>query len=160
MDNRLLARLSAEHHIRLIDFTLTMKIKTRIGKMFGGKMPVAGTHSYMPPEQIRGQACDARADIYSFGCMVYELITGKLPFTATSPAELLNKHLKLKPPSVQMLNRNVHNDFANLVGRMLAKEPKDRPESLMEFMRELKAGRVFQIKPKKPLPKVEEPKDD
>jgi serine/threonine protein kinase len=88
------------------------------------------------------------------------LITGKLPFTATSPAELLNKHIKLKPPSVQMLNRNVHADFANLLHRMLAKEPKDRPDSLMEFMRELKAGRVFQIKPKKPLPKVEEPKED
>lgn len=150
-----------EHnHIRLIDFTLTMKIKSGLGKMFGAKMPVAGTHSYMPPEQIRGQACDARADIYSFGCMVYELITCKLPFTATSPAELLNKHLKLKAPSVQMLNKNVHADFANLLHRMLAKEPKDRPESLLEFMRELKAGRVFQIKPKKPLPKVEAPNDE
>jgi serine/threonine protein kinase len=88
------------------------------------------------------------------------LITGKLPFTATSPAELLNKHLKLKPQPVQMLNKNVHNDFATLLNRMLAKEQNDRPESLMEFMRELKAGRVFQIKPKKPLPKVEEPQEE
>ena len=64
-------------------------------------MPVQGTYSYMAPEQIRGQAVDERADIYSFGCMVYELITGKLPFTATSPAELLNKHLKTKPTQHQ-----------------------------------------------------------
>lgn len=144
-----------ENHIRLIDFTLTMRIKKGLSKMFGNKAPVAGTHSYMSPEQIRGQACDARADIYSFGCMVYELITGKLPFTATSSSELLNKHLKVKPPAIQMLNRNVHNDFANLVHRTLAKEPKDRPDSLVEFIRELKAGRVFQIKPRKPAPKPE-----
>ena len=44
------------NHIRLIDFTLSMKIKTGLGKMFGGKTPVQGTHSYMSPEQIRGQA--------------------------------------------------------------------------------------------------------
>jgi serine/threonine-protein kinase len=144
------------NHIRLIDFTLSMRVKTGLGKLFGNKAPVAGTHSYMPPEQIRGQACDARSDIYSFGCMVYELITGKLPFTGTSSSELLNKHLRTKPPQINVLNKNVHADFADLVHRMLAKEPKERPDSLKEFMRDLKAGRVFQIKPKKPLPKPEQ----
>ena len=140
--------------------TWPCKIKTGLGKLFGNKTPVAGTHSYMSPEQIRGQACDARADIYSFGCMVYELITGKLPFTGTSSSELLNKHLRTKPPQINVLNKNVHADFADLVHRMLAKEPKDRPDSLKEFMRELKAGRVFQIKPKKPLPKAETAKEE
>jgi serine/threonine protein kinase len=142
--------------IRLIDFNLSRKIKTGLGKLFGNKMPVQGTYSYMASEQIRGQAVDERADIYSFGCMVYELITGKLPFTATSPSELLNKHLRLKPTPVNVLNKNVHADFADLLHRMLAKEVKERPDSLKEFIRDLKAGRVFQIKPKKPLPKAEQ----
>jgi serine/threonine protein kinase len=149
-----------ENHIRLIDFTLTMRIKSGLSKLFGNKAPVAGTHSYMSPEQIRGQACDARADIYSFGCMVYELITGKLPFTATSPAELLNKHLRTKPTHISVLNKNVHADFADLLHRMLAKEVKERPDSLKEFIRDLKAGRVFQIKPKKPQPKTEAAKEE
>lgn len=150
--------VNEENHIRLIDFTLALKIKKGLGKLFGGKTTVAGTHSYMSPEQIRGQACDQRADIYSFGCMVYELIAGKLPFTATSPAELLNKHLKARPQALTMLNRNVQADFANLVHRMLAKEPNERPDSLKEFIRELKAGRVFQVKPKKPELKTEDGK--
>jgi serine/threonine protein kinase len=128
--------------------------------LLGNKMPVQGTYSYMAPEQIRGQAVDERADIYSFGCMCYELITGKLPFTAVNPSELLNKHLKAKPAQINVLNKNVHADFASLVHRMLAKDPKERPETLKDFTRTLKAGRVFQIKPRKPEPKVEETIDE
>jgi hypothetical protein len=59
-----------------------------------------------------------------------------------------------------MLNKNVHADFADLLHRMLAKEPKDRPDSLKDFIRTLKAGRVFQIKPRKPQPKTEQEKED
>jgi serine/threonine protein kinase len=146
--------------IRLIDFNLSRKLKSGLGKLFGNKAPVQGTYSYMAPEQIRGQAVDERADIYSFGCMVYELITGKLPFTATTPSELLNKHLRIKPTAVSVLNKNVHADFADLLHRMLAKEAKDRPDSLKEFVRDLKAGRVFQIKPRKPVAKTEEAKEE
>ncbi len=149
-----------ENHIRLIDFNLTRKIKRGLGKLLSNKMPVQGTYSYMAPEQIRGFAVDERADIYSFGCMVYELIAGKLPFTATSPTELLNKHLKTKPAHISVLNKNVHADFADLLTRMLAKEPKDRPDSLKDFIRTLKAGRVFQIKPRKPQPKTDKEKED
>ena len=149
-----------ENHIRLIDFNLTRKVKRGLSKLISNKMPVQGTYSYMAPEQIRGVAVDQRADIYSFGCMIYELVTGKLPFTATSPTELLNKHLKTKPSHITVLNKNVHADFADLVHHMLAKEPKDRPDSLKDFARILKAGRVFQIKPRKPLPKDESKKSD
>jgi len=142
-----------EHnHVRLIDFNLTRKVKKGLGKLFGGKAAVQGTYSYMAPEQIRGLACDARADVYSFGCMVYELISGKLPFTATSPTELLNKHLRLKPAPLTMLERNVEPAFAELVHRMLAKEPKDRPASFGEFRRELKSRRCFRVKPTPPAP--------
>jgi serine/threonine-protein kinase len=150
-----------EHdNIRLIDFNLTRRIKKGLGKLLGNKMPVQGTYSYMAPEQIRGQAVDERADVYSFGCMVYEVITGKMPFTATSPTELLNKHLRTKPTHISVLNKNVHADFADLVTRMLAKDPKDRPDSFKDFIRTLKAGRVFQIKPRKPQPKVESKEED
>ena len=148
--------VNEENHVRLIDFTLARKIPKGLSKIFSGKAPVQGTYSYMAPEQIRGQACDERADIYSFGCMVYELMAGKLPYTASSPSELLNKHLKARPPQLSVLQKNVQPEFANLVHRMLAKKREDRPDSLMEFVRDLKAGRCFHIKPKPPLPKEEE----
>jgi serine/threonine protein kinase len=149
-----------ENHVRLIDFNLTQKCKKGLGKLFSGKGPVQGTYSYIPPEQIRGQAVDERADIYSFGCMVYELITGKLPFTASTPSELLNRHLRSRPQALSVLNKNVQHDFEDLVLRMLAKDPKDRPDSLREFRRELKAGRCFHLKPKKPKPKLQERQED
>ena len=145
-----------ENEVRLIDFTLARKIPKGISKLFGGKAPVQGTYSYMAPEQIRGKEVDERADIYSFGCMVYELMAGKLPYTASSSQELLNKHLKARPQELSVLQKNVQPDFAKLVHRMLAKDPNDRPESLMEFYRELKAGRCFHIKPKPPLSPEEE----
>jgi serine/threonine-protein kinase len=138
------------NHVRLIDFTLARKIPKGLGKLLKTKAPVQGTYSYMPPEQIRGKEVDARADIYSFGCMVYELMTGKLPFTGTSSSELLNKHLKSRPPDLGMLQRNIQPEFSKLVHRMLAKDPEERPDSLMEFYRELKAGRCFHLKPKRP----------
>jgi len=145
-----------DNEVRLIDFTLSRKIPKGLSKMFGGKAPVQGTYSYMAPEQIRGQACDERADIYSFGCMIYELMTGKLPYTASSPAELLNKHLRARPQQLGVLQKNIKPEFGELVHRMLAKKREDRPDSLMEFVRELKAGRCFHIKPKPPLSPEEE----
>ena len=152
--------VSDDNEVRLIDFTLARKIKKGISKLFGNKAPVQGTYSYMAPEQIRGKEVDERADIYSFGCMVYELMCGKLPFTASSSTELLNKHLKTRPQPIGMLQKNVQPDFANLVHRMLEKDPNDRPDTLMEFYRELKAGRCFYIKPKKPVEKSPEDEDD
>ncbi len=140
-----------ENHVRLIDFTIARRIPQGLSKLWGGKAPVQGTYSYIAPEQIRGKEVDARADIYSFGCMVYELMAGKLPFTASSSSELLNKHLKARPPELSMLQKNIQPEFAKLVHRMLAKDPHDRPSSLLEFCRELKAGRCFHIKPKVPL---------
>ncbi|MCA9232606.1 MAG: serine/threonine protein kinase [Planctomycetales bacterium] len=148
--------VSDENEVRLIDFTIARRIPKGLSKLLSGKAPVQGTYSYMSPEQIRGKEVDARADIYSFGCMVYELMTGKLPFTASSSTELLNKHLKARPQELSVLQPNVQADFGKLVHRMLAKEPADRPESLMEFYRELKAGRCFYIKPKPPLTPEEE----
>ena len=148
--------VNEENEVRLIDFTIARKLPGGLSKLFGGKAPVQGTYSYMSPEQIRGKEIDARGDIYSFGCMVYELMTGKVPFTATSSTELLNKHLKTKPPELSMMQKNIQPDFGKLVHRMLAKDPDDRPDSLLEFYRELKAGRCFHIKPRPPLSPEEE----
>jgi len=139
-----------DNEVRLIDFNLSQRIKKGLAKILSGKGKVQGTYSYMSPEQIRGQTLDERADIYSFGCMVYEMLTGKLPFTANNSNELLNKHLKAKPTKLSMLNKNIQPDFADLVHRMIAKDPADRPASLKEFMLELKRGRCFTVKPKPP----------
>ena len=113
--------------VKLIDFALAVRRKGGLARLFAGKTKIQGTRSYMSPEQIRGQPLDERADIYSFGCMVYELLGGKPPYTGTSTNELLNKHLRSPIPPLQASNRNVTDDFAQLGAAMLAKKPEDRP---------------------------------
>ena len=122
--------------------------------MFRRRGQVQGTRSYMAPEQIRGEALDRRADVYSLGCMVYELLSGKPPFTGDSPNDLLNRHLKAPIPSVQVMNDNVMPEMADLLRRMMAKKPEDRPGSMMEVLKEFTAvRRAF-----KNAPRLEEEK--
>lgn len=129
--------------IKLIDFAIAEQKKGFFGRLLSGKKSaIAGTRSYMSPEQIRGGALDQRADIYSFGCMAFELATGKLPFTGSTTNELLNKHLNSKIPPLEMHNKNVTPGFSNLVKRMLAKKPEERPQSMTEIATEMRNAGV------------------
>lgn len=137
--------LSAQGDVKLIDFALAQRIPRGLMKLLPARKStrIQGTRSYISPEQIRGQRLDERADIYSFGCMLFELASGKLPFTGTSTNDLLMKHLKSAPPALQAANRNVSDAFAALVRRMMAKQPQNRPASLDDFLNELRAISVF-----------------
>ena len=140
------------NEVRLIDFTIAAKVTGGLGKLLGGKTKVQGTYSYMGPEQIRGQGVDPRDDIYSFGCMIYELLAGKTPFTANTPPELLQRHLKQKPPSLTVVDKNIHPDFAAYVEKMLAKKRELRPQSMKEVMVKIKSEPMFYTPPEKPKP--------
>lgn len=129
--------------LKLIDFNLARKPAGGLSKLFGRKTTVQGTHSYMSPEQIRGQQLDVRADVYSFGCMVHEFFAGKAPFTANSPNELLQCHLSRKPQPITVFDKNITPEFATYVQRMMAKDPKDRPANMKDIMMELKTAKMF-----------------
>src|SRR5262245_4516740 len=144
--------------VKLIDFAISTRQKSGLSAMFGfGKKAVQGTRSYMSPEQIRNQNLDARADIYSFGCVLFELLSGKPPFTGTNADELLNKHLMGPIPNVQVNNDNVTPEFANVIKKMMAKRRDDRPATMWEFLKEFRSMRIFKILPKPPKP--DDPKD-
>ena len=146
-DNLLLGR---DWLIKLIDFTIAKKLKTGFGRFFGGGSKVEGTRSYMSPEQIRGQTLDGRSDIYSLGCMIYELLVGKPPFTGTSPNELLSKHLSAQIPSVLVFNDNVSPEFNNFLKRLMAKKPEDRPDSMWDVLKNIRATPIFKKPPRIP----------
>ncbi len=146
---------SDDNEVRLIDFTIAAKKTGGFGKLLGGKVQVQGTYSFMSPEQIRGQGVDPRDDIYSFGCMIYELLTGKVPFTANSPNELLQRHLKSRPSSLTVADPNIHPDFASYVLKMLAKKREERPSSMKEVMMKIKSEPMFYVPPSKPEPEAE-----
>jgi serine/threonine protein kinase len=136
--------------VKLIDFNLAIKPASGLSKLFGGKTKVQGTHSYMSPEQIRGQALDFRADIYSFGCLLHEFFTGKTPFSANSPTELLQRHLSNKPQPLAVFDKNITPEFSAYVLRMMAKDPKERPANMKDVMMEIKTQRIFYNPPQPP----------
>jgi serine/threonine protein kinase len=139
--------------IKLIDFNLARKPAGGLSKLFGGKTKVIqGTHSYMSPEQIRGQALDVRADVYSFGCMVHEFFSGKPPFTANSRNELLQRHLSTKPQPLTVFDKNITPEFAAYVQKMMAKDPATRPANMKDVMMELKTQKMFYNPPQPPAP--------
>jgi len=142
--------VSDDGHVKLIDFSLAQRRKGKLGRLFSGRSKVQGTKSYMSPEQIRGKAVDARSDIYCLGCVLHEMTTGKVPFTGVSANDLLRKHLKSKPTPITAINRDVDPAFAELVGRMMAKDPGRRPASMRAFLDELGDRPIFRRRPAPP----------
>jgi len=140
-DNVLVA---ADGQVKLIDLAIAARAPGLLGRLFGGSGPVQGSPSYMSPEQIRGQTVDARADIYSLGCVIFELLAGKPPFSAVNSNDLLNKHISATPPSIDSLNRNATTSVSKLIRQMLAKKPADRPASMQEVLKQLKLIRFLE----------------
>ena len=146
-DNFLVSR---DGETKLIDFTITEKKNSGLSKIFHRKTLAKGTRSYMAPEQIRRKVCDERTDIYSFGCVLFEMATGKPPFTGDTPNDLLNKHLNASIPSAIAYNNNVSKDFADLIKRMMAKSASARPDSMWDFLKEIRSIQLWNKRPRKP----------
>ena len=97
-----------------------------------------GTPLYMSPEQCRGAGkVDHRADIYSLGCMIFELIVGRPPFMGEGAGDLFVAHLSEPPPELTALAPETPPGWSALVGSMLAKDPDRRPQSMLDVAREL-----------------------
>ncbi len=85
-----------------------------------------GTIDYASPEQIEGKAADARTDVYSLGCVLYEALTGRPPFGAESPVQVAFGHLSEQPPKVSASNAELDTAIDAVVERAIAKKPDDR----------------------------------
>ncbi len=96
---------------------------------------MVGTPQYMSPEQINGQLVDGRADQYSLGVLLYELLTGKPPFSGDTTLAVLMSHLTKEAPPLPA----EFADFQGIVGRMLAKDREQRYPNLVEFIADLKS---------------------
>src|SRR5208283_2792403 len=100
---------------------------------------VMGTVGYMAPEQVRGKAADARADIFAFGAILYEMLSGKRAFHGDSPVDTMSAILKEDPPELSETNRNVSPALERIVRHCLEKNPAERFQSARDVAFNLEA---------------------
>jgi len=100
---------------------------------------VLGTSHYIAPEQARGEKVDAQTDVYSFGVVLYELLTGRVPYPGDNFLSVAMKHVNDPIPSVLEPRPDTPLRLANLIERLLAKQPVDRPASMDDVVSELEA---------------------
>ena len=133
--------------VKLIDLAIAAPAAGLLGRLFGAGTRAQDSPSYMSPEQIRGAPLDARSDIYSFGCVLFELLAGRPPFTAPNTNDLLNKHVAETAPSIEKFNRNVTTSASELLRHMLAKKPAARPRSMKVVLQRLRSIRLLERLP-------------
>jgi serine/threonine-protein kinase len=126
--------IDKKSRVRLIDFSLS---KTKWQRKLQFKKIVEGTPLYMAPEQIRGEKCDVRTDIYSFGVLMYELLTKRPPFLGTTQQHLLQKHLKEPPLPMRTFVKTISQDLDAFMKKLLSKNPDDRFPTMISIIHEL-----------------------
>ncbi len=119
-------------NVKVIDLALASRPPGILAQLIPTKRTVQGSPSYMSPEQIRGSRVGYAGDIYSFGCLLYELVTGQAPFTGSTQQELLSKQLYATPPFASATNTCVTQQLDRFIRELLAKRPKERPSSMAE----------------------------
>jgi serine/threonine-protein kinase len=125
-------------HVKVLDFGLALRIATPEDETLStGHMTqrgtAVGTPAYMSPEQLRGAVVDARSDVFSFGVMCYQMLTGVHPFHRPSVAETMSAILHSTPQPVDRYARDCPRDVVRVLTRMLEKELPNRCPSMREF---------------------------
>ncbi len=127
--------VSSDGHATLIDLGFA---HTSTESQHWSSRPVVGTLSYIAPEVVTSSlAAEVSSDLYSLGVTLYEMITGSLPFAASTPEELIRLHRETKPDCVRHAVPQLPKPVASLVHRLLAKDPLRRPNSASTVVEEL-----------------------
>lgn len=121
--------------VKITDFGIAMALNAT---QLTQTNSVMGSVHYLPPEQANGKSSTIKSDIYSLGILMYELITGSVPFKGDNAVEIALKHLKEKIPSIRRQNPTIPQSVENIVFRATAKNPKNRYDSVKDMNKDLK----------------------
>ena len=122
--------------IRIMDFGIA-KFEGQRRLTFGGFTPAMGTPDYMAPEQVKGKRGDARTDVYSMGAILYEMVTGTVPFEGANPFIIMNSRLSGDPVSPRSRNPEISPQVEEIVLHAMARNPADRYASALELKHDL-----------------------
>ncbi len=117
--------VDADDKIKLLDFGIAAKAGAR-RLTFGKLSPTMGTPDYISPEQVQGKRGDFRSDIYAVGVMLYEMLTGQLPYEGDNAWIVMNAKLQNNPPSPREIDPDISQSMENILLRALARDPKER----------------------------------
>ena len=124
--------LDESGRIKLLDFGIARIADNSNGLTLPGES--IGTPYYMSPEQVRGEPCDIRSDLYSLGVVFFELLSGHKPFENESASAVQIAHLTVTPPSLLIYDRNLPEPCDGIIQKLLAKRPEDRYQNTGELL--------------------------
>jgi len=122
--------------VKLIDFGIASDAGAR-RLTYANITATLGTPNYISPEQVKGKRGDGRSDIYAIGVMLYEMLTGKMPFTGTNPMQVMNDRLLNCPVPPTVLNPTISPQLQEVIYRALERDPKNRYAKASEFAHDL-----------------------
>ncbi len=150
-----------EDHVQVLDFGLAPLSEQDAGSALAATGAILGTPTYMSPEQVGGGEIDGRADLFTLGVMLYEMVTGKPPYDADTPGHYVLQYLQepMMPPRVQSPGLQLSDGFLAVLNRACAKDPTDRFASAEAMQNSLRraAERVAQLGDSSTLPVVPAP---
>jgi serine/threonine-protein kinase len=133
--------ITTSGHVKVMDFGIARAIADTAATMTATQS-VVGTAQYLSPEQAQGQTVDARSDLYSTGCLLFELLTGRTPFTGDSPVAIAYQHVGEAPQPPSIWNDEVGGDLDAVTLHALAKNREVRYQTAHEFLDDLEAVRL------------------
>jgi hypothetical protein len=133
--------------IKVMDFGIARIPGTERMTKQGG---LIGTYEYMSPEHIQGQECDARSDIYSLGILLYEMLTGRLPFSGSTEYEVMKSQIEREPVPPRQYAQDITPAVERLILRVLSKDPGKRFQTASDFRSGLVGAGVQAAQPPQP----------